>query len=170
MASRRYIPRGCKTDYIQGLTDESKNLYEAYNKQYSSNPFDNRTMESGNLLLDKMTEEKRKIWEEIITSTNMTHNSRKAWKTINKLSNDPTSSNPPCIVTANQVAHQLLVNGRGTMSSEPKRPVLPPATEGDISKIYSFSEDEYNKGVAALKNNKASRRDVILVEQLKHWP
>ena len=168
VASRRHIPRGCRTDYVQGLTDESKNLYEAYKQQYSSNPFDNRTMESGNLLLDKMTEEKRKIWEEVITSTNMTHNSRKAWKTINKLSNDPTSSNPPCLVTANQVAHQLLVNGRGTMPSKPKRPVLHPAREGDTSKVYPFSEGEYNKGVAALKNNKAAGRDGILVEQLKH--
>ena len=129
MASSRHIPRACRTDYVQGLTDESKNLYEAYKQQYSSNPFDNRTMESGNLLLDKMTEEKRKIWEEVITSTNMTHNCRKAWKTINKLSNDPTSSNHVCLVTANQVAYQLFVNGRGTMPSKPKRPVLPRATE-----------------------------------------
>ena len=96
----------------------------------------------------------------------MTHNSRKASKTINKLSNDPTSSNPPCLVTANQVAHQLLVNGRGTMPPKPKRPVLPPATEGDTSRVYPFSEGEYNKGVAAFKNNKAAGRDDILVEQL----
>ena len=34
--------------------------------------------------------------------------------------------------------------------------------------IYPFSEGEYNKGVAALKNNKAAGRDDILVEQLKH--
>ena len=122
----------------------------------------------GNLLLDKITEEKRKIWEEVITSANVIHNSRKAWKTINKLSNDPTSSNPPCLVTANQVAHQLLVNRRGTMPSKPKRPVLPPATEGDTSKVYPFSEGEYNKGVAALKNNKAAGRDDIMVEQLMH--
>ena len=95
VASRRHIPRGCRTDYVQGLTDESKYLYEAYKQQYSSNPFDNmmnRTMESGNLLLDKMTEEKRKIWEEVITSTNMTHNSRKAWKTINKHQTDTACS------------------------------------------------------------------------------
>ena len=109
-----------------------------------------------------------KIWEEVITSTNMTHNSQKAWKTINELSNDTTTSNPPCLVTANQAAHQLLVNGRGTMPSKPKRPVLPPATEGDTSKVYPFSEGEYNKGVAALKNNEATGRDDILVEQLKH--
>ena len=54
------------------------------------------------------------------------------------------------------------------MPSKPKRPVLPPATEGDTSKVYPFSEGEYNKGVAALKNNKAAGRDDILVEQLKH--
>ena len=164
MASRRHIPRGCRTDYVQGLTDESKNLYEAYKQQYSINFFKNTTMESGNLLLNKMTEEKRKIWEEVITSTNMTHNSRKAWKTINKLSNYLTSSNPPCLVTANQ----LLVNDRGTMQSKPKRPVLPPATEGYTSKVYPFSECEYNKGVFLLKNNKADGKDDILVEQLKH--
>ena len=75
VASRRHIPRGCRTEYVQGLTEESNNLYEAYKQQYSSNPFDNRTTESGNLLLDKMTEEKRKIWEEVITSKIMTHNS-----------------------------------------------------------------------------------------------
>ena len=114
-----------------------------------------------------MTEEERKRWEEGITSTNMTNNSRKAWKTIRKPSNDPTTSNPPCLVSANQVAHQLLVNGRGTMPSKPKRPVLPPAPEGDYSMVYPFSEEEYRKGVAILKNT-ASGRDDVLVEQLKN--
>ena len=54
------------------------------------------------------------------------------------------------------------------MPSKPKRPVLRSATEGDTSKVYPFSEGEYNKGVAALKNNKAAGRDDTLVEQLKH--
>ena len=75
----------------------------------------------------------------------MIHNSRKAWKMIRKLSNDPTTSNLPYLVIANQVAHQLLVNGRGTMPSEPKRPVLPPATEGYYSMVYPISEEEYMK-------------------------
>ena len=98
----------------------------------------------------------------------MTHNSRKAWKTIRKLSNDPTTPNPPCLVSANQVAHQLLVKGRGTMPSKPKLPVLPPTTEEDYSMVYPFSEEEYRNGVAILKNNKASGRDDVLVEQLKN--
>ena len=65
----------------------------------------------------------------------MTCNSRKAWKTIRKLSNDPTTSNPLCLVSANQVAHQLLVNGRGTMPSKPKRHILSPATERDCTRV-----------------------------------
>ena len=117
--------------------------------------------------MDKMTEVKRKRWEEVITSTNKTHNSRKTLKTIRKLSNDLTTSNPPCLVSANQVDHQLLVNGRSTMTSKSKRNILPPETEGDYSMVYTFSKEEYRKGVTILKNNKAAGRDV-LVEQLNN--
>ena len=137
VASRRHIP-----EYFPGLTDKSKSLYEAYKRQYSSSPFDDGTIESGNTLIDKMTEEKRKGWEEFITSTNMTHNSRKAWKTIRKLSNDPTTSNLPCLVSVNQVAHQLLVNGKDTMSSKPKRSVLPPEQKEITQWYYPFSKEE----------------------------
>ena len=166
VASRRHIPRGCRTSYIPGLSEESKSLYEEYKKQYTSDPFEDGTLETGNALANNMKEERKKRWEEVITSTNMTHNSRKAWQTIGKLSNDPTTSSPPCLVSANQVAHQLLINGRGTMPNKPKRPVLPPSTDETL--VYPFSEEEYRKGIAVLKNNKAAGRDDILVEQLKH--
>ena len=63
VASRRHIPRGCSTEYIQGLTDESKSLYEAYKKQYSSNPIGESTIDTGNKLIDTMKEEKKKRWE-----------------------------------------------------------------------------------------------------------
>ena len=35
VASRRHIPRGCRTNYIPSVTEESKSLYEGYKKQYS---------------------------------------------------------------------------------------------------------------------------------------
>ena len=66
MASRRHIPRGCRTEFIPGLTEESKSLYEAYKTQYSNSPFGDETMESGNALLDSMIEEKKRRWEEVI--------------------------------------------------------------------------------------------------------
>ena len=34
--------------------------------------------------------------------------------------------------------------------------------------VHPFSEEEYNNGIAALNNNRASGRDGVLVEQLKH--
>ena len=118
-------------------------------------------------MIDTMKEEKKKRWEEVITSIDLTHNSRKAWQPIKMLSNDPTSPNPPCLVNSNQVAHHLLVNGQGTMSIKPKCPALP-IVEGKPSLVSAFNEEEYRKGIAILKNNKAVGIDDILVEQLKN--
>ena len=77
-----------------------------------------------------------------MTSTNMTHNSRKT--------------------------HQLLVNGRGNMTSTSKRPVQSPATEGDTFMVYPFSEEEYIKGVALQKTTKPLEEMMFFVEQLKN--
>ena len=76
----------------------------------------------------------------------------------------PIYTNPPCLVNANQVAHQLLVNGQGTMPTKPKRPVLP-TVEGIPSLGASFSEEEYRKGIATLKYKAEVLYDV-LVQQL----
>ena len=111
MASRKHIPIGCMSNYILGFTDELKSIYKAYKKQYSNNPFGETTIGIGNTLIDKMKDQKKNSWDEVITSTDLTHNSCKAWQTIRKLSNDPTTLNPPCLVNANQVAYQLLING-----------------------------------------------------------
>ena len=157
MVSRRHIPRGCRTNYIPVLTEESQSLYKAYKKQYSRNPFAEGTLETGNKLIDKMEEEKKKRWEEVITPIDLTHNSRKAWHTIKKLINDPTSPNPSCRVNSNQVAHHLLVNDQRTMPTKPKCPALP-TVEGKPPLVSAFSEEEYRKGIAALKNNKAADR------------
>ena len=94
VVSRRHIPMGCRSNYIPGLTEESQTQYEAYKKQYSSNHFAEGTLETGNKLSDTMKKNKKKRWEEVITLIDLTHNSRKAWQTIKKLYNDPTSPNP----------------------------------------------------------------------------
>ena len=53
------------------------------------------------------------------------------------------------------------------MPTKPKRPVLP-TVEGIPSVVSAFSEEEYRKGIAALKYNKAAGIDDLLVEQLKN--
>ena len=98
-----------------------KNLYEAYKKQYSVDRFGETTIDTGNTLIDKMKDEKKKSWGRGHISTDLRYNSCRAWQTIRNLSNDPTTPNLPCLVNANQVAHQLL-NDQGTMPTNPKRP------------------------------------------------
>ena len=50
VTSRRHIPRRCRTKYKPGLTEESKSIYEAYQNQYSRNPFDEETLETWDIL------------------------------------------------------------------------------------------------------------------------
>ena len=104
----------------------------------------------------------------MIASTDLTGNSRKAWQTIRKISNDSTASKPPCLITANQVAHQLLVNGREEMPTKPKCPKLSPISGDDSSLVFPFTKEEYKKGIVTLKNKKAAGIDDVLVEQLKN--
>ena len=85
-----------------------------------------------------------------------------------EISNDPTATQPPCLVTANQVAHQLLVNGLGEMPAKPKCLKLSPISEDDSSLVFPFTEEEYKEGIASLKNKKAVGMDDVLVEQLEN--
>ena len=62
VASKRYIQRGCRTNHIPGISEESKSMYEEYKKQYASVTFDNGTLETGNALMNNMKEEKKKRW------------------------------------------------------------------------------------------------------------
>ena len=165
----------CPEDTYQGSVGQniylvSRKSHRAYNKHTRNSTqatlLPKEPWRLGNKLIDTMKEEKKKRWEEIITSIDLTHNSRKPWQIIKKLSNDPTSPNPPCLVTSNQAAHHLLVNGQGTMHTKPKCSALP-TVEGKPSLVSAFSEEESRKGIAALKNNKATGIDDILVEQLK---
>ena len=85
-----------------------------------------------------------------------------------KYLNDPIAPEPPCLVTANQVAHQLLVNGRGAMSTNPKCPKLSPVSEEDSSLVLPVTGEEYKKGIATLKIKKVAGIDDVLVDQLKN--
>ena len=55
------------------------------------------------------------------------------------------------------------------MSNKQNRPVLSPTAEESM--VYPFSEEEYRRGIATLKNNKADGIEYVIVEQLKnHGP
>ena len=57
------------------------------------------------------------------------------------------------------------------MSSKPKHSVLHTDAAGEVTPVYTFSEEEYRKGIAAPKIRKAAGIDNVLVKQLNnHGP
>jgi len=79
------IPRSCKKQYIPCLTEQSKTLYSEYQQAYENDPFAENTIKIGETLLNHISIEKRDRWQELITGIDMTHNSKQAWKTTEKL-------------------------------------------------------------------------------------
>ena len=172
-SSRHNIPRGCSTSYISGLTDDSKVLYNEYVEHFQSDPFSADTLESGENLTRAIMEDRLNKWQEFIQSTDMTHSSRKAWKTIRILGNDYTKSQPRSQVTADQVAHQLLVNSQGNPDHHPRRAKLPKVTaacfQGSPDFTRPFNMSDLGDAIKTMKSNKAAGLDDILCEQIKHF-
>eukprot|EP00057_Strongylocentrotus_purpuratus_P019440 XP_011673914.1 PREDICTED: uncharacterized protein LOC105442933 [Strongylocentrotus purpuratus] len=90
----------------------------------------------------------------------------------NKLGNDYTKAQPRSQVTANQVAHQLLVNGRGNPDHYPRRARLPKVPDAPNSQdvpgfTKPFTMNDLLAVIKAMKNNKAAELDDILCKQIK---
>ena len=88
------------------------NLLKLYDEEYNKDPFSESIIQLGDTLLDEISDERRKIWRDMVENTNLTMNSKKAWATTRRLGADNVS--PPVVttVTADQIANQLLSNGR----------------------------------------------------------
>jgi hypothetical protein len=96
----------------------------------------------------------------------MKGNSRKAYKPLKNLSNDPTKPEQAHNeITANQVAHQLLMNGK-TNKRIPKTKL-----ERNIANEKKFLNDDFcirelQEAIKMMKNNKAAGIDGIRTEQI----
>ena len=164
--ARKNIPRGCRRNYVPGLTTETTELYKQYTEKYESDPFAENTITLGEELINSISEERRKSWQTLIESTDMTHNSKKAWSTIRKLCNDPRKSKQHYNTTANQVAHQLLTNGR-VPNRQPKVRINRQRYPDDPGFTRAFTPDELDVGITALKKGKAPGLDDIQTELIK---
>ena len=102
-------------------------------------------------------------------NTNLTMNSKKAWATIRRLGADNVS---PLVVTtgnADQIANQLLSNGRRVEHrSEHNTTIVPSINQPPIEFPRPFSLDELATGLSLLKPEKAAGLDDLLTEMLQH--
>ena len=74
-------------------------MYEDYQRRFTEDPFSEDTVELGDTLLDAISESQRSKWQDMIESTDFTHISRKALRTINKLTKDYTAPQQQCRFT-----------------------------------------------------------------------
>lgn len=165
--SRKYIPRGCRQHYISGLNDEAKDIISQYTEQYNLDPFSENTIEMGEKLQQLLSASRQKRWSETLEKMDMTHSSKQAWNTIKKLSGDPTEIKQPCAVRPDQVAHQLLVNGK-TNKCRASKINRRPEIETDLL-MDPFTIEELEKGINCMKNGKSPGVDEMLTEQVKHF-
>lgn len=168
LISRKTIPRGCRQQYIPGLSTESKELLDKYTESYERDPFSNETVESGNLLLEELSHARQKKWMETVEKLDMTHSSKIAWNMIKKLNSDPIQPKQASNVTADQIAHQLLINGK----TETRHRVGKITRNLENEKLListPFTTKDLNIAINSLKNGKAAGIDDMCVEQIKHF-
>ena len=166
--ARKNIPRGCRRNYVPVLTPESIELIKEYREKYEDDPFADSTITLGEELMSAISEERRKAWQTLIESTDMTHNSKKAWSTVRKLCDDPCKPKQHCNTTANQVAHQLLLNGR-VPNRQPKVRLDRQRYPDDPGFTRAFTAAELDIGIRVLKNGKSPGLDDIQTELIKQF-
>lgn len=167
--SKRHIPRGCRTQYIPGLDNKSRATLEKYKTLFETDPFAEQTIQVGEELISNISISRRNKWCNLVESLDLKRNSRKAWKLMKTLSNDPTKTNEPITkVTSNQVAHQLLLNGK-TKEKVKKTKLVRNSSQENNFLEEPFTMNELIDGVSRMKNNKAAGLDDLRTEQIKYF-
>jgi hypothetical protein len=167
--SRRHIPRGCRTEYVAGLSADSKELLETYQDLYETDPFSEETIQAGEAVLQAVSECRTERWCKLLSDLDMRQNSRRAWKLIKNLENDPTT---PTVtfreVTPDQIAHQILFNGK--IPGKKARGNTLPTGLGENSVLDTpFTVDELENSIQQMKDNKAAGFDDIRTEHIKRF-
>ncbi|KAI5732047.1 hypothetical protein M8J77_020382 [Diaphorina citri] len=167
--SRQTIPRGCRTSYVPGLTPNAKLLLEKYQTMFNIDPFSDETIELGEELLLTVNQNHQDKWIKLVEGLDMKLNSRRAWKLLGNLSGDSTKQQHHIInVTANQVASQLLQNGK--FPGRKSREQISRNVEAEEHMLEDpFLPSELETAMLSMKSNKAAGIDDLRTEQIKHF-
>jgi len=84
--------------------------YETLYRSFIRAPVGTASDRAASSLLSRLQQKKQERWEEAVNSMDFSHSSRKAWRTINKLTGRSGRSSRVCPVSANSIASQLVKN------------------------------------------------------------
>ncbi len=127
----------------------------------------------GKILLSSIGNIQRQGWKKVITNIDITHNSKKAWATIKRLNSEKDVQPRIAAVTPNQVAHQLLLNGkhfnktRGHVKKlkQNMSQVMPDSRQH----LDPFTLTDLNLAMSHIKTGKASGEDGITTDLVLHF-
>lgn len=149
------------------MNEELTSKLHEYLRLFDEDPFSTDTIRSGVTLSQELAKAKQKRWTEMVESMDMSKSSRKAWKLLKRLSNDPTTPKVRSNVTPNEVAHQVLLNGKTEGRKKNIRITRQHPETNDLS--AKFTLEELKAAIKMCKSGKAPGLDDILVEQIKHF-
>ena len=164
----QHIPRGCRTSYVPCLDDQSKQLYREYTEAYNHDPLAEDTIQLGEDLLAAISQGRLDRWIDLICNTDMTRNSKKAWTTIKKINTEKNGQTRVAAVTPNQVANQLLRNGKPAHKVRGHLKAMKRETARIMqeckSEFESFTHEDLQEAMSTLKPGKAAGLDNISTE------
>ena len=118
--------------------------------------------------VNTILQQRQSTWQTSVEGMDIARNSRKTWNLIGNLNNDNTKSTQQhSNITANKIAHQLLLNGK---TSHSVKQLKPNRKTDDFSLHFTkpFHLHEFKCCISTLKNRKTTGLDNILTEKLKH--
>jgi hypothetical protein len=166
--SRKHIPRGCRDEYIAGLNPETATMLEEYCKMYEEAPFAESTVAAGDALVDRVAEERRDRWRTMVEGLDMVHSSNKAWRTIKTLSGEGKANEVHINITPDQIAHQILLNGKST-GKKPRGTLARRRDEETLAFSGPIVISELQLAIEQMKPHKAAGPDDIRPEIIKHF-
>ena len=124
--------------------------------------------------MTSLKEGRCKRWSEEMAALDFTHSSRRAWSLLRKLGGATHSKRQQPEVTANEVAHQLLLNGSVKKDRKQAKHILKQQREAlsdcpETSNLsQAFTTDEIINALKATKAGKAAGPDGIFPDMLKN--
>jgi len=70
------------------------------------------TIQLGEALMNEISEEIKKRWNDMIENTDLSRNGKRGWATIRKFNSEGKPATRTAAQTPNEVAYQLLKNGK----------------------------------------------------------
>jgi len=106
-AAKQCIPLACRKNYVPCWDKECETHYCSF----IIAPVGTDSDRAASSLLSWLDQKKQERWEEAVNSIDFSQSTRKAWRTINKLTGGSARSSRLCPVSANSIASQLVKNG-----------------------------------------------------------